>query len=155
MCASSPRARCWGACVLVLVALAAAGCGGPYSGSNRGGKLTGKVTIDGKPVSAGEVVVYGADGKHSAAGRVRTDGTYVVVEPPLGDCKVVVITSTFKDIPPPGAKKGPMDFTDPETGQWPIYVSTPARYEKAETSGLTVKVTSGEQAHDLPLTTNP
>jgi hypothetical protein len=149
------RARAWGACALVSVLFAAAGCGGPYSGINRGGKLTGKVTIDGKPVSAGEVIVYGADGKHSASGRLRTDGTYVVIEPPLGDCKIAVVTSTFKDVPPPGAKKGPMDYTDPETGQWPIYVRTPERYEKPDTSNLTVKVSSGEQSHDIPLTTNP
>lgn len=146
------RPRCWGACLLMFALVAAAvGCGG-YAGINRGGKLTGKVTIGGKPVSAGEVVVYGADGKHSAAGRIRTDGTYVVVEPPLGECKIAVITSTFKDIPPPSAKKGPMDYTDPETGQWPIYVRTPERYEKAETSGLTVKVAGGDQTHDIPLT---
>jgi len=136
---------------LVLFAvLLAAGCGG--DGVNRGGKLTGKVTIDGKPVSAGEVIIEGADRKHSMSGKIRNDGSYTIIDPPLGSCKLAVVTSTFKDVPPPTAKKGPIDYTDPKTGEWPIYVPTPARYEKTETSGLTVDVKAGEQTHDIPLT---
>jgi hypothetical protein len=139
---------------LGLAILLALGCG-RGDGVNRGGKLTGKVTIDGKPVSAGEVIITGTDGKHSMSGRIRTDGTYTVIDPPLGPCKLAVVTSTFKDVPPPSKKKGPVDFTDPKTGEWPIYVPTPARYEKAETSGLTVEVQGGDQTHDIPLTEKP
>jgi hypothetical protein len=137
-----------------LFATLALGCGGG-DGVNRGGKLTGKVTIDGKPVSAGEVIIYGADGKHSMSGKIRLDGTYTVLDPPLGACKLAVVTSTFKDVPPPTAKKGPVDHTDPKTGEWPIYVRTPERYEKPETSGLTVEVKGGDQEHNVPLTEKP
>ena len=139
---------------LWLVILLVLGCG-RGDGVNRGGKLIGKVTIDGKTVSAGEVIIIGSDGKHSMSGKIRNDGTYTVIEPPMGACKLAVVTSSFKSVPPPSRKKGPVDYTDPATGEWPIYVPTPARYEKAETSDLTVDVKGGDQTHDIPLTEKP
>jgi hypothetical protein len=96
-----------------------------------------------------------ADDKHSMSGRIRNDGTYTVLDPPLGSCKIAVITSSLKGMPPPSAKKGPVDFTDRATGEWPIYVSTQARYEKPESSGLTVDVKGGDQTYDIPLTEKP
>ncbi|MBN9122085.1 MAG: hypothetical protein J0I06_23580 [Planctomycetes bacterium] len=139
---------------LLTVLLAAVGCGSG-DGVNRGGKLAGKVTLDGKPVGGGEVIVASADGKHSMSGKIRNNGSYTILDPPLGACKLAVITSPLKDVPPPSAKKGPVNFTDPATGEWPIYVKIPAKYEKAETSGLTVDVKAGDQPHDIPLTEKP
>lgn len=139
---------------LLTVLLAAVGCGSG-GGVNRGGKLTGKVTIDGKPVGGGEVIIYGADGKHSMSGKIRNSGAYEILDPPLGACKLAVVTSPIKDVPPPTAKKGPVNFADPVTGEWPLYVRVPDKYEKAETSGLTVEVKGGDQSHDIPLTGKP
>lgn len=135
----------------VGVLLAACGCGGG-DGINHGGELTGKVTIDGTPVSAGEIQFHGGDGKHSVSGKLRNDGSYTVHEPPLGPCKIAIITSTFKDIPPKSKAKGPVDFTDHATGEWPIYAATPKAYEDKDTSGLTVDVKSGKQEHAIELT---
>jgi hypothetical protein len=139
---------------LLTALLLVIGCG-RGDGVNRGGKLTGKVTLDGKPVGGGEVTVIGADGKHSMSGKIRNSGEYEIMEPPLGPCKLAVVTSSIKDVPPPSAKKGPVNFTDPATGEWPIYVPIPAKYEKPETSGLTVEIKGGDQTHDIPLTAKP
>jgi hypothetical protein len=137
---------------VLLAALAlAAGCA-KGDGVNRGGKLTGTITIDGKPVGGGEVIILSADGKHSMSGRIRNSGAYEILEPPLGPCKLAVITSPLKEVPPPSKKKGPVDFTDPKTGEWPIYVAVPEKYEKPDTSGLVVEVKGGDQSHDIPLT---
>jgi hypothetical protein len=139
---------------LLAAILLASGCG-RGDGVNRGGKLTGKVTIDGKPVGGGEVLILSADGKHSMSGRIRNSGAYEILDPPLGPCKLAVVTSSIKDVPPPTTKKGPVNFTDPATGEWPIYVPVPAKYEKPETSGLTVDVKAGDQPHDIELTNKP
>ncbi len=137
-----------------LAALLAFACGCSNDGINHGGKLTGTVKVGDKPVTAGEVVLHGTDGKHIVSGRVRLDGTYTVVDPPLGPCKIAVRTSAYKNIPPPPAagKKGPpVNYTDPETGEWPVYVATPARYEDQNSSQLTVEVKPGDQSHPIQL----
>ncbi len=113
---------------VVGVLLAACGCGG------------------------GDGINHGGDGKHSVSGKLRNDGSYTVHEPPLGPCKIAIITSTFKDIPPKSKAKGPVDFTDHATGEWPIYAATPKAYEDKDTSGLTVEVKSGKQEHAIELT---
>lgn len=136
---------------LLTSLLLVSGCG-KGDGVNRGGKLTGTVTVDGKPVGGGEVIIIGADGKHSMSGKIRNSGAYEILEPPLGPCKLAVITSPLKDVPPLAKKKGPVDFTDPKTGEWPVYARIADKYEKTETSGLTVEIKGGNQSHDIPLT---
>ncbi len=139
--------------VVAALAVAVAGCGSnEFTGINRGGTLAGKVTLDGTPVGGGEVQVYGADGKHSASATIRNDGSYSVADPPLGPCKIAVVTSGIKDVPPKAKTRGPVDFTDPATGEWPNYVAIPSAYEDKEKSGLTAEVKPGANAHDLPLT---
>ena len=120
-------------------------------GINRNGRIAGKVTIDGETVSAGEVRVFGSDGIHSMVGKIRLDGSYEVKEPPLGPCKILVVTSTFKDIPPKSKARGPVDYTDPATGEWPVYVATPAKYESLETTDLQFEIKKGENKFDLEL----
>ncbi len=143
--------RLGSAMLLAFTPLAFIGCGSG-DGINHGGKLFGNLTIDSKPVSAAEIVLFTEDGKHSVSGRSKNDGTYIVSEPPLGKCKIVVKTSQNKQIPPAGAARGPVNFTDPATGEWPIYVTIPPRYEEAATADLSVEVKKGDQEHDITLT---
>ena len=141
-----------------LSVLAVLGCGG--DGLNRGGKLTGKVTIGGKPLSGGNVIVTSEDGKYSVQGFINGQGTYSVLEPPLGKVKLAVQTSHLKGSTQPkaapggGAGKGEgsagMVLPDPKDiglGYTPI----PAKYEKPETSGLTAEIKPGDQTHDIEL----
>lgn len=139
--------------VLLLISLSILGCG-PDHGINFGGNVTGNITLDGKPVGGGEVIIADADGKHSMSGRIRNDGSYTILDPPLGACKLAVVTSGLKHVPP--KREGiVVDYTDRATGEWPIYVRIPAKYEKTESSGLTVDVKRGQQTHDIPLTAHP
>lgn len=140
---------------LLLVALSmvtlSACSQGPFEGINRGGKLHGKVTVGDSPVGGGEVLVFGADGKHSASGKIRNDGSYSIVDPPMGPCKLAVVTSGIKGVPPKSKARGPVDYTDLETGEWPIYVAIHPDYEDKDKSGLTVEVPKGDHLHDIKL----
>ncbi len=148
-----------------LFALVLAGCGAGDNGLNKGGKLTGRATIDGKPLKGGNVIVVSENGKYSVQGYINGEGIYTVLEPPLGKVKIAVQTSHLRDsvVPKndPGKGKGKgidgsrgMTLPDPkELGLG--FTAIPARYEKAETAGLTTEVKSGDQAHDIELTSAP
>ena len=143
-----------------LLVLLLCGCG-PSDGLNRGGDLSGTVTLDGKPLGGGRVELFSANGKNSVSCQLRPDGTYTVSEPPLGRCKVVVQTSHLKGMPP--APKGPkgriregasagMMYPD-DLGL--VYTPIPANYEDLATTDLTVTVRRGKQTQDITLTAKP
>ena len=70
------------------------GGGGPPSGG-----VTGKVTVDGQPVTGGSIRFYpvSADSKSKASGGViGPDGSYAVPDAPLGACTVTVDTGATK-----------------------------------------------------------
>jgi len=139
-----------------LVALFLIGCGAS-DGLNRGGELSGKVLLDGKPVGGGRVEIFSDDGKNSVSCAIRPDGTYTLAGPPLGPCKVTVKTSQLKGMPPvprgnnrhapQGASAG-MIYPE-DVGL--VYTPIPAKYEDLSTTNLTVKVERGKQEHDLTL----
>lgn len=142
---------------LFLAGLLMIGCGGA-DGLNRGGELTGKVTIDDKPLLGGRVEITSEDGKNAVSAQLRPDGTYTLKEPPLGSCKITVTTSYLKGmVPPPRAGKtgnkegasGGMVYPD-DVGF--TYVPIPAKYESASTTDLQVTVAKGNQSHDIKLT---
>ena len=61
------------------------GCG---SGLPERGKVTGKVTFNGKPVPEGTVTFYPQTGR-SASGRIQPDGTYTLTTFDEGDGAIV------------------------------------------------------------------
>lgn len=95
---------------IVAIALLACvgGCfggGGPPSGS-----VTGKVTIDGQPLTGGSIRFHpaSAEAKSKASGGViGPDGSYSVPDAPLGACKVTVDTGLAKGAAPKNEPKGP------------------------------------------------
>jgi len=70
----------------LLVILATVGCGSQRT------VVEGKVTVAGKgPLTGGTIqFVLAADPKMIAAGQIRGDGNYEVIDAPVGECKVVV-----------------------------------------------------------------
>ena len=58
--------------------------------------MSGTVTIDGEPVTAGEVLFISEDGKWSASSPLSAEGTFVVKEPPVGIVKIAVQTEAFR-----------------------------------------------------------
>lgn len=105
----------------------------------------GVVTLDGKPLSAGSVLLVPDRGR-GAGGTLASDGTFVLTTyrpgdgAILGKHKVAVL---------------PMQ-TDSETDDIPEgYVPIPARYKNAASSGLEVEVKPGEEnVFELKLTSN-
>ncbi|HTU17057.1 MAG TPA: hypothetical protein VMG10_03280 [Gemmataceae bacterium] len=119
--------------VILLAALATTACG------KGEGKVSGVVTYQGKPVSAGTVLFVGDD-KMPARGPIHSDGSYQVNHVPTGNVKIAVL------VPPPS----PAPYTkDPQRP--PPSVAIPPKYMNADTSEMTYKVSSGSQTHDLKL----
>jgi hypothetical protein len=145
------------ACMALFVCV---GCGGRI---NRGGMLRGKVTIDGAPVTAGDVLFVSDDDQLTAIGALKGDGTYLVKEPPLGNVKIAVQTTKYRDRGRPAAnseKSGPThkDAGSPgmilpdSSHRGLVYKSTPKKYENADSSGLHYVVERGDAIHDIELT---
>jgi hypothetical protein len=140
-----------------LALVCACGCGTAYNdGLNRGGELSGVVTLDEKPLGGGRVECYSENGKYSAMGNINAEGKYTIKEPPLGACKLVVKTSYLKDskVTPPKAGKdnpgGSAGMVIPDDVGFK-YTAIPAKYEELATTDLTVTLVKGNQPHDIKL----
>jgi hypothetical protein len=127
----------WLACVL-------AGCG---SREKPTGEVYGKVSVGGKPVTAGMVkfVSEAADETPVSTG-LGPDGSYRATGVPIGRSKVAIETLMFKNLtpPPPGIAK---QLGGPRTK----YVPIPDKYERPESSGLTVEVERGKKQFDIEI----
>lgn len=139
-------------CLLVVGLLAASGCGNAPTR----GTLSGKVTLDDKPVTAGTVFFSKQDGSQSDRAPIQSDGTYKSENVPLGDVRVAVQAPTAGPKMPPGAKMPsgmPADHPQAkiynnaggDTFNIPKALSDPA------TSNITVKVEPGAKTYDIPL----
>ncbi|MBA4063448.1 MAG: hypothetical protein C0501_07000 [Isosphaera sp.] len=126
----------------VAACLALAGCAkGPPEITT----LSGRVTVDGKPVKSGVVNVVSEDDVVRTGGEIAADGTYRIVGAPVGPVKLSVSTEDFRVVQPePGAGVKPRPN--------PLYVATPKKYETFDTAGLATTVPRGEATYDIELT---
>jgi hypothetical protein len=132
------RRPVWRRCLLVVACLVAVGCGRRIALV----PAEGRVTLDGKPLEFGAVMVQPAAGP-AAQGKINSDGTFRL--------------GTFA--PDDGAIPGPAtvrvmcrkDITQPggERAYGPSLV--PDRYTRFDTSGLTVEIKAGMQPLEIPL----
>jgi hypothetical protein len=120
------------------------GCGGT-------GDISGKVFSHGTPLVSGTVMVVASDGMVHQ-GVVQPDGSYTIVAVRVGDVRLAV---NSPDPTTPLVRKSE-DPPDPEDvrrraalkARWsPI----PAKYNSPSTSGLTLSVKRGMNAHDIDL----
>ncbi len=102
------------------------------------GDVSGKVTVGGKPVTAG-VVKFFPDAGEPVETSLGPDGAYRATGVPAGRSKVAIETLQFKNLtqPPPAIAK---QLGGPRAK----YVPIPAKYEKPDTSGLSVDVRDGK-----------
>lgn len=120
--------------------LIAAGCGGPDA------RVSGTVTLDGTALNSGYVTFSAEQPGQSghASGSIQTGGAYSVQAGRTGGLPPgryrVTVTAREKSAPNPSG--GP-----PAPGK----LITPAKYSKADTSGLVVEVKPGHNVIDLPL----
>ncbi len=144
--------RAWSLILVITLGVPlTAGCGA--KSVRPGHKVTGTVTLDGKPVTEAKVVF--TDGKNGTVldgPSALTDekGEYVLVGVPPGTYKVVV----YKFTPKKGAKLPPegegFDMEQMEASGMGVHV-LPQKYSRPTTTTLTANVDSGESVADLKL----
>jgi hypothetical protein len=79
------------ACALALV-----GAGPRTSATDHAPSISGKITLDGRPLPGGRIIFYMGDDQFVGA-KVKADGTYKVDRIPVGKHKVTV---EYKTVPP-------------------------------------------------------
>lgn len=144
------KAGCSASTLLMLSA--ALGCG-PGSAT-----VSGRVTYNGTPLTRGDILIYGANGKVQS-GPIGTDGHYTIFKAPVGDVKVAVAASRPSTPPPTspgmrrikGVMKHPRSAHNPSPSPVKV-VPIPERYKDPDKSGLSFTLKSGEQTINLDLT---
>jgi len=106
----------------------------PYEG--RTAKVSGKVSLDGSPISVGNVLFMMEDG-HAASCPIGADGFFATECRP-GKYKVAV---------------SPPELIDPLSsgGGNAARVAIPNRFQDLGTSGLSVELKAGDNTYDIPL----
>jgi hypothetical protein len=142
----SPSRRFFAIVLLASCFAITVGCGG--SSKEPKNMVTGKVTLDGKPV-AGTVFFQMPDNKEFT-GLISLDGTYKIIDAPPGMAKVYIKGGL-------GGAATPQKSNTPEIkGAAPISAAggaePPTKYGSPSTSGLTFEVKGGKQTWDIPLT---
>jgi hypothetical protein len=108
---------------LAALMLTAAGCGSSQA------TVSGKVTLQGKPVTSGMVVFVGANNQ-IATGKLDGEGHYEAPRVPMGNLKVAVQTYSRGD----QAK-----------------AAVPQKYADPESSGLTCEVNQPQQEYNIDI----
>jgi hypothetical protein len=134
--------------IAFLILTGAFGCGRSL------GTVSGRVTFQDQPVTAGSVVLY-CEGQQIVRGPIAPDGTYTIPNVPRGEVRVTVVPPVRlpdgfkKKYPTPPVIDGP---TLPDAGRAPKTTAIPARYCVPEESGLTLKVGRSATEFDIRLT---
>jgi hypothetical protein len=102
------------------------------------GEVSGKVMINGQPVTAGTVKFFPEDGRGPVGSDLGPDGTYRATGIPVGPSKVAIETLHFKNLTPP-----PPAIAKQLGGPRTKYVPIPPKYERPESSGLHYDVQKG------------
>lgn len=123
--------------------MASVGCGksAPVTG-----KVAGKLTYKGQPVSDALVIFESAETQRTITAPVKADGTYEVVIAggeglPVGNYQVWVT-------PPPHSIPMEQFKTPPPPKQYP---NIPQKFREPETSGLTLQVVNGQNNYDIAM----
>jgi hypothetical protein len=111
------------------------------------GKIHGKVTFQGNPVTEGLVLFSNAQKGVYMTAALNKDGIYVVTSAagpgiPLGNYQVTVV-------PPVDEPKLGPNFEPPPVKQFP---NIPTKYRDAKTSHLSLEVNKGDNVFDIDMT---
>lgn len=128
-------------CLLVIAVLAAAGC------KDGTGNVTGIVSLEGTPITFGNVVFLSPDGSVVNA-NIQSDGTYSATQVSPGNAVVTVQTYPL----PPQVQPPDASLEHPESMDTRRYVAIPPEYADADRSPLRATVAPGPQTHDITLT---
>ena len=128
------------------------GCGPrEYRLPETGVTLEGTVMLGDKPVPAAVIIVAGDQG--GATGKIGADGRYKVENAPLGAVKIAVNTEAAK-----GQMMGEMmarsvpGSKGEDSPAAPAFLDVPKQFWDPETSGITITLQKGVNAHNIVLT---
>jgi len=118
-------------------------------------KVTGRVTMQGRPVIWGSVVLVGENGQ-SVVGRIEPDGTFTVANAPTGEVAVAItspdpLIQHYATQIKTSRERIPVKQWAPLTIDRSQWFVLPSRYEDAKTSGLTLSLKRGTNNYDLTL----
>jgi hypothetical protein len=118
------------------------GCG------NGQGTVSGKVTLDGKPLPGGIITINDAAGL-SPGGGIGKDGSYSVSNVAPGPAVITVLTV--------GTRPSLRDPNNTVAAPNPHgeFVEIPGKYVDKGTSGLSLDVKGGKQDHNVELKSEP
>ena len=142
-------------CLVCVVAVFAAGCGGGGLPEGATGKVSGKVTLNGNPVPEGTTVVFmRQSGGYTATAATDASGAYQLS---FRNAPEILVGKYNGGVTPPAVDSGltPDEIMErgmkgdlPQQPKSPI----PERYLNAETAGLLFDVKEGENSIDIELT---
>jgi hypothetical protein len=115
-------------------------------------QVVGAVTLNGKVVTSGDVVLVGSDGRAPPPGRVRGDGTYFIERAPIGRVKVGFFNPPPPALPAGGAASGSAEeelLQMREAAK--SYTPTPAKYAEPSQSGIEFDLKPGRNVCNVEL----
>jgi hypothetical protein len=141
-------------CFLVLL-LGVFGCGSNNKSQLTGASVTGVVRYQGKPVTGGVIQFWSdnKDGNQSSQGSINGDGTFQVLNAPLGVCKVVVKTepvkhdrrALMKRVEDRGAP------VPPEAVPPKVFMPIADKYTDVTKTDVQITIQKGSQTRDIDL----
>ncbi|MEM7314373.1 MAG: carboxypeptidase-like regulatory domain-containing protein [Planctomycetota bacterium] len=127
-------------------------------GSSKTGSVTGKVTLDGQPVSEASIAFRPKDGGRMSTGETNAQGEYTLTCYERGDGAIpgdhVVTVTKFEESKvkvPEGADELAVEFAASKKRQPKTKWLVPEKYSEKETSGLTFTVERGRNTADFDL----
>lgn len=134
------------------------GCSQKKDSQITGASVSGVVRYKGAPVTGGAIRFWSDSkegGNISAAGVINGDGTYEVLNAPLGRCKVVVSTEAVKHdrramMERFAAKEGAPPL--PESAAPPKkFMPIDSKYTELKTTPIEITIENGRQTRDIDL----
>jgi hypothetical protein len=139
---------------LLVLLLGAYGCGSSDKTQLTGASASGVVRYQGKPVTGGIIQLWDKDGNESAEGGINGDGTYKVLNAPLGVCRVVVNTEAVKHdrraLLKRYADKGAPALPE-ESGPPKVYMAVNPKYTDVKKTDVQITIQRGSQTQDIDL----
>jgi hypothetical protein len=140
--------------ISIGLAAVAIGCGkgNPHL---TGAEVSGVVRCKGQPLTGGTIrLIDPNDPNRSMSGHILGDGTYKVVNAPVGELVAVIETETAKSDPRAflemaKSKGAPGDVAKPQDGPPLKYVPIHKKYNTVGKSPLKVTVEKGSQVRDF------
>ena len=156
------------ALIPLVAAFATLGCGG--GNPNAPAKISGSVSLNGKPLPGGTIMFYAQTGGTPYSAAISPDGTYAISDVPLGELIVCVDTESLNpeknsansadakrrqqmmgDRQPPAGRGGGGNSDGTGGGEAGKYVKIDKKYSKPETSPLTFTATNGRNIYNAEL----